>query len=817
MKRPKRKHNDNTTRQKETPRGAPAGPSQGAIRKWWPAAVALGLVAAYYWPILFCKGFLWNDFTEQNFPYRVFAAVSLRLGEFPLWTPYVFSGMPFFADVQAAVLYPLNLALTLFASHEWLSPIILEYQVIFHIFLAGFFMYLLAREMKCDRPGALIAAITFMFCGFFTTHIFHVNLIHTATWFPLIILLLHRAVGRLSLLYAALTAIVLFVAFLSGYPQLMLHMYYWMAAYFLFVVYLNVKRGTTLKSEAFRALVFTAIVGLSLGMSSIQLLPTQELARNSVRPKLEFTESCEGSLRPYRLITLLAPNYFGRPDKNDYWGNSEKDFNPGGHYYWETAIYTGIAPLILAVAAMVFVRTPLMLFLGVMAMLSLLLAMGDSFFLYSLFYNLFPGFKSFRVPGRFAFLFTVSVSLLAGFGLQWLKNYSRQKEAEKNARTFTLCLLGATVLCVGGALFASAGGLREGIVNFLLEARHFGGSADGISRFVNTYCYPGVVSSLWLSALFLAAATTVVVLRLRGALSGTSAAALLCVFAAVDFFAFGHGFAASSVDPRKVYRKTPAVAQVQEAQQHEFFRINSRDSRPGTDDLGGSHMAFYKNQGNVHRIFLMEGYNPLRLKRQLVNRKEKTLDILNIKYSLQVDEQKGSMGFVERQSYFPRCRMVHDYTIEGDEDKILPTLYSDSFDHKRTVVLEEDPGFKPAPRDSGKDSSDDGGVCRIVSYSINSISMDVAAGRDGLLVLSEIFYPEWKATVDNAAAPLLRADYALRAIPVKKGNHRVTCFYDARALRKGLLISLASLALTIALGAMGFFREKKKIDVTPAV
>ncbi len=100
-----------------------------------PAAILLAVTAVFYWPVLICKGWLWNDFLDQNFVYRLFAAVSLKQGVIPFWNPYVFSGMPFFADVQAAVLYPLNLALTLFASHDWLNPVLVEYDFLdfFHL------------------------------------------------------------------------------------------------------------------------------------------------------------------------------------------------------------------------------------------------------------------------------------------------------------------------------------------------------------------------------------------------------------------------------------------------------------------------------------------------------------------------------------------------------------------------------------------------------------------------------------------------------------------------------------------------------------
>jgi len=94
-------------------------------------------------------------------------------------------------------------------------------------------------------------------------------------------------------------------------------------------------------------------------------------------------------------------------------------------------------------------------------------------------------------------------------------------------------------------------------------------------------------------------------------------------------------------------------------------------------------MVFFKNQGSVNRIFLMEGYNPLRLKRELVDRKEKTLDILNVKYTVRVDERSRSMGLFLRPAYFPRCRMVHDFVVEPQEDNILPRLYAPSFDHRK--------------------------------------------------------------------------------------------------------------------------------------
>jgi uncharacterized membrane protein YfhO len=76
-------------------------------------------------------------------------------------------------------------------------------------------------------------------------------------------------------------------------------------------------------------------------------------------------------------------------------------------------------------------------------------------------------------------------------------------------------------------------------------------------------------------------------------------------------------------------------------------------------------------------------------------------------------------------------------------------------------------------------------------------------------VLSEIHYPSWKARVDGKPAPLYRADYALRAIPVEKGKHQVSCYFSTDLFRKGLMLSLVSLLITLVLGGWGLKTRQK--------
>jgi hypothetical protein len=792
-----------------TDAGAAVRGAKGIISQW-PVFFLLGMTGLFYWPVLSAQGWLWNDFPEQNFVYRLFAAVNLKQGVFPFWNPYVFSGMPFFADVQAALLYPLNLILTPFASADWLSPLLVEYQIILHIAFAGIFMYLLCRDLGCSRSAGVIGAMTFMFCGFLTAHIFHTNLVQTAAWFPLIVFLCRRMIERTSLLYLSLCALTLAAAFLAGYPQTMLHMYYWLAAWLVFSFISGRGQGKTgLKSAGVKATLFAVMAALSIGIAAVQLLPTNELGKNSARPTMEFRAACEGSIYPYRLVTFLVPNFFGKPDQT-YWGISANDERGGVHNYWETAVYSGVVPLLLALFAAVFVRTPFSLFLSIMGALALLLSLGDSFFLYKMVYSLLPGLNRFRDPGRFALVMSFSVALLAAFGLHaLLTNTWHQRERFK--RSLPRFMAGLAVAAVLGALIVSAGGLKGTISSFMLSSGIFGNDAAAIESYIDRQIYPGVVGACWLAALLSAAGAALMALRVAGKIGARTTVAGCIAVTAIDLLLYGYGYAARPADPNRMYEKTPVVRELQAQLASEFFRVNSRDSKPGTTDLGGPNMLFQKNQGSVHRLFLMEGYNPLRLKHQIVERNARALDILNVKYAIGVDPVSKAMGFTLNPTCLPRGRMVYDYRVVTDAEKIPERLWSGAVDHRRVALLEEEPSVAPCASCDSISSN-----VEITSYGLNQIDLNVITGHDGLLVLSEIHYPCWKALVDGRPAPLYRADYALRAIPVLAGNHNVRCYYDDPAFRRGRSITIVSLLVTFSLlvpGVIRYCRRRRGIPV----
>jgi uncharacterized membrane protein YfhO len=68
--------------------------------------------------------------------------------------------------------------------------------------------------------------------------------------------------------------------------------------------------------------------------------------------------------------------------------------------------------------------------------------------------------------------------------------------------------------------------------------------------------------------------------------------------------------------------------------------------------------------------------------------------------------------------------------------------------------------------------------------------------------VSEIAYPDWKAEVDGAAAPVLTADYCLRALALGPGDHEIRMQFSSRLLRVSLIVSIVSLAAAALVPAL---------------
>jgi hypothetical protein len=137
-----------------------------------------------------------------------------------------------------------------------------------------------------------------------------------------------------------------------------------------------------------------------------------------------------------------------------------------------------------------------------------------------------------------------------------------------------------------------------------------------------------------------------------------------------------------------------------------------------------------------------------------------------------------------------------------DEAEALKLIRGDGgreFDPRRTALLEVRPDELPElPNDAGLAGAGNGRA-RVVAYEPNRVVVETDSPTPAVLVLSEIFYPGWEATVGGEARAVMLTNFLLRGVSVPAGRHRVEMRYTAPAARNGAIISALSIAAILAL------------------
>jgi hypothetical protein len=129
------------------------------------------------------------------------------------------------------------------------------------------------------------------------------------------------------------------------------------------------------------------------------------------------------------------------------------------------------------------------------------------------------------------------------------------------------------------------------------------------------------------------------------------------------------------------------------------------------------------------------------------------------------------------------------------------------FDPLRTALVEDAPA--EMPQLPGGEIAPEA-TAHVASYEPSRIVVETDAPQASLLVVSEIFYPGWVATVDGAPARIHLTDYLLRGVAVPAGRHRVEMRYAAPAARNGAIISALTLCCLVALAWRMWRTEKVK-------
>jgi hypothetical protein len=195
---------------------------------------------------------------------------------------------------------------------------------------------------------------------------------------------------------------------------------------------------------------------------------------------------------------------------------------------------------------------------------------------------------------------------------------------------------------------------------------------------------------------------------------------------------------------------------------------------------------------------------------------DRRIDMLNVKYFLvtshspeDLDLQKrpdrfqqafkdDAVSVYENQNVLPRLFAVPQTGIEVIEarSRQLERMKDPAFDPKQNVVFDS----WPAEAGRGDASSPSDPEIAFVSHDANSSRFRVRVSQASVLVLSQIYYKGWKASVDGVATPTFQVDYALMGVLTPSGNHEVRFFFDPTSVKIGAALSVMSLFALIGLG-----------------
>lgn len=745
---------------------------------WIDSLLLLGLCLLFFWrdltPALVDRwAFAAGDFTDHFYAFARYKAMRLQNGQLPLWNPYTFAGHPFLADIQSAVFYPLSLLTVLLTSFTGFFYRALEWEALAHYPLAAIFTYLLARRLTRSRTGGLTAAIVFTFSGYLTSYPpLQLAILETVVWLPLIWLLLEVAAGRLETganaaasRWIVAAALILGVALLAGHPQSGMLVAYASLAYGLYRLWPRplAWRWPTWRQPLGLLALFGAI---GLGTAAVQVIPSGEFLVRSTRANLGFTSLGQG-FTTYDLLQLIYPQIGGR----------------------FPALYLGILPLGLVTLALLTVRCDqdepaqarrTITFLGWGLLLAVLLSFGASIGLYFVTYLFVPGWKLFRGQERTVVWVVFAAALLAGYGAAWLHHRWAAQRAGVAPVLSTSWLGQRLPDAFGTPEKALATGFVLGALAALALALVF-----WVGYLTGHEGLWGFTAASLALALFL---------MLSSVATRSSRISLVLAVITLDVFTYNPAhhagpMAQPDLEQYRAFLSLPAA-------DPNLLRMINEDALPS-------------NYGMLYQLEDLGGASPLRLAayQEFLARVPalRAYQLLNVKYVLswrdflQVPaERLVEMTGPENKPIYlyrlvktgPRAWLAGEVIVAPDREQAWQQLTAAEFDPVRQVVLPALPtGFTPDPACTGQIAWQE----RMPERLVLSVTVDQAC----ILVLSELFYPGWLATVDNAATPILQANVILRAVPLLPGQHEVSFVYRPTSVLLGELISLTTVVAAL--------------------
>ncbi|GAC1446194.1 MAG: YfhO family protein [Pyrinomonadaceae bacterium] len=738
-------------------------------------------------------------------PMRVAAAHIAHGGEFPLWNPYMFGGMPLFGAIQGGVLFPPNWVFLVFSPQPAMNLTML-----FAYMFAGLGTYCFARRTGMNIAGAFIAGFIWQVCGFLIAPMGHMTSIQAASLLPWLLWSIdgYGMTGRRS--RAVLIALFIALQIFAGHPQTFVYSSCLVGIYALVMAFMRRPSG-----RVYLYSMVMMIAGITL--AAVQLIPTAELSQYSFRHEISYEFFSSFSMPPSFLLNFLAPFVTGGGD-----GRFFQMPYVGENFYGEYIGYVGVTTLMLALVAPLIKRDTQTVFWSIVVLACLALALGRflPFDLYRLIFYI-PVLNLFCVSARHLMEVDFALAVLAGRGLTALSSL------QARAHTKKLIAVGAGVLIL--------------TLLTVLDWRHQFLTPQSARSF-QTWRIPEVWCPI---ALAVIGAFTLWMLA-RGY---RNAVALAIIVIVCDASLWGQFSGWRSSPPRDgaLWGKIPVMDFLRQRQRDEEpFKVLSLTPPPDPNVSGAvtqlqteatlvallpnSYMAY-----GIQNVAGCDAFGVARFSRFADDMKEwgelirpsqsltngSEFDLLDVRYLIAkrtpdgeiltanhtLDEkslaehwqhvaQFDDAAVYQNTRSLPRAWLTTEALTLLREDDALNIIHTgkiadgNSWDARRTVLLS-------APLDANLTNENSDTHAVVTNYTANRVDVETDCAAAAVLVLAENFYPGWHVKIDGREQEVLRVNYNLRGVSLSSGRHDVEFSYRPKSFLSGATISIAALVVLL--------------------
>lgn len=779
-----------------------------------------------------------------------------KTGETSRWTNSVFSGMPTY---QIAPSYKSTSVLTHVeqAYHLWLP----QYVWYLFAYLLGF--YILLRAFDFRQSLAALGSVIWAFSSYFLIIIAagHIWKVMALAYLPPMIAGIVLAYRGKYLWGLVVTAI--FTAFEINANHAQMTYYYLFIILFMVIAFLvNAIREKKMPQfvKASVVCVIAAVIGIAINASN--LYHTWQYQKESMRGKSELVSKTDpknqtnsGLERDYitqwsygigETWTLLIPNAKGGAsepminnaivqEKGD--PQYEQVYQSLGQYWGEQPgtsgpVYVGAFVLFLFILGLFIVKGPMKWALLAATILSILLSWGKNLMGFTDFFlDYIPMYAKFRTVASILVIAEFTIPLLAMMTLK--KIVDDPDSVAKHMKYLWISLA-----CTAG--IALVFWMMPGIFfDFISSAEN-----QALSQIPADQLSPLKSNIISLrEAIFRADCMHSIIVILIGVILlllfkakklqgkyfvGCVIALCLIDMWAVDKRYLNDGMFQLKDDVDQPIAKTQADNEILRDRGVDYRVLNMTTNTFNENNtsyyhksIGGYHAAKLRRYNELIEHYIapeMQNMNKTLAPQNLSEGSDKMLEVtdknnnmpvlnmLNTKYLI-VGPQGQQPIAVRNKSAMGNAWFVNKVDYVNNANEEMDGIGKIDLHHEAVA----DKKFEQLLGKSAQNDST--ATATLVGYEPNNLTYDVNSKNGGVVVFSEIYYPEWTATVDGQPTEVGRVNYVLRAVNVKPGKHKVVLDFHPKSVSVTETISyIASVILLLAIiGIVVFEWRKKKV------